>query len=44
MKIEYKELKGLPALSWCAILAKGEDVMKALVGRMVECREDGFWL
>ena len=42
MKIEYKELKGLPSLAWCAIMTKGEEVMNALVGRMVECREDGF--
>lgn len=42
MKIEYKELKGLPSLAWCAIMTKGEEVMKALVGNMVECREDGF--
>lgn len=42
MKIEYKELKGLPSLAWCAIMTKGEEVMNALVGSMVECREDGF--
>lgn len=42
MTIKYNEKNFLPSLAWCAVLTKGVKIMNALVGKMVECREDGF--